>query len=117
MKLKKDTSYDNSISDDDRKKFIIQVNALAGTYDKKMNFTSTESENITDINIYNTTYGDKSSIKTIINYFIGNSQLNKILALVLFIISSFTSLLEIISYTFTDWATILFEIEKCQKEA
>ena len=62
-------------------------------------------------NIYNIIYGDSGSIKTIINHFIGNTQLNKIFALVLFIVSLFTSLSEIISYTFTDFAILIFKTE------
>lgn len=76
-----------------------------------MNLASTEIKSTTDLNIYNTTYGDKSNIKTIINYFIENSPLNKIFALLLFVICAFTSVSDIISYTFTDFAMILFKTE------
>ncbi len=60
-----------------------------------------------ETNVYNNIYGDNSSIKTIINYFIGDTPLNKIFALVLFIISTFTSLSEIISYNCSDFAILL----------
>ncbi len=76
-----------------------------------MNFTNTEIKRKTGLNIYNTVNGDKSNIKTIINYFIGDTPLNKIFVLVLFMISTFTSLLEIMSYTCSDIAMRLFKTE------
>ena len=76
-----------------------------------MNFANTKTRRKTGLNIYNTVNGDKSNIKTIINYFIGNTPLNKIFVLVLFMISTFTSLLEIISYACSDIAVKLFKTE------
>lgn len=76
-----------------------------------MSSANTGAGKTTETNVYNNVYGDNSSIKTIINYFIGNTPLNKIFALVLFIISTFSSLSEIISYTFTDFAMLVFKTE------
>lgn len=64
-----------------------------------------------DTNVYNIIHGNNNSIKTIFNYFIGDTPLNKIFVLVLFVISTFTSLSEIMSYTFTDFAMILFKTQ------